>query len=78
MRKSLFLVGAACLALGPIAYDNFAYNEDQTLKSRETPECMAFNEIESPEFSAIPKRYKHEDKTQFYELRERCELSLQK
>ena len=77
MRKSLFFVGAACLAFGPIAYDKLAYNEDQQLKSHETPECVVFSKIESPEFNVIPKRYKHEDKTKFYELRESCELSIQ-
>ena len=76
MRKSLFLVGAACLALGPVAYDNWAYTEDQQSKSHGTPECEAFSEVESPEFSVIAKRYKHEDKTQLFDLRERCELSL--
>ena len=76
MKKSIFLAGAACLVLGPVVYDTAGYYEDQALKSNTTNECKAFNQVESPTFSVIPKRYKHEDKTLFFELRDSCELSL--
>ena len=76
MKKTTFLIGAACLALGPVAFDTIAYYEDQTLKTHSTEVCKAFNEIEAPSFAVIPKRYKHEDKAKFFELRERCQLSI--
>lgn len=78
MRKKLFLIGAACLALGPVANDSMAYLVDQELKLENTPQCKSFSEMEAPEFTVIPRRYKHEDKTLFYKLRQDCEMSLTK
>lgn len=78
MSRKLLILSAIGLAFGPLAYDTVAYYDDKKLKSHPTPECKTFNEIESPEFNFIPKRYKHEDKTKFYQLREYCELSVKK
>ena len=78
MSKSLLVIGVIGLAIGPVAYDTVAYYDDQKLKSFSTEQCKEFNNIESPQFDYIPRRYKHEDKSKFYELRERCELSIKK